>query len=463
MSDKLIVSAAVYGPSGYAGLSRNLVLGLYKRGINIKLEPNMYEIHDVVEEPNLSILQSLEKTVFSNDIFPPKLCIGIAPWFDLKYKGYKVGYTMFEFNNLPSITGKYNWYNYCINMDEIWTPSNYNCKMFKNNGITNSYIMPVGIDTDKFKISKKNNEKVTFLSIGEFNYRKGWDILLSAFIDEFNGDDNVKLIIKSFEHDKMESTYKKRILNKIEELKNTKNNPPIIECITNILKPNELPNIYKNIDIFVMATLGEGFGLPMAEAMSCGIPCILPNNSGYLDFVKNYNGWLTKVNGYKRDENISKVSVSYFDSMIPDIDIGDLRRCMREAYENKEIRDRKAEKCRVSIDPYLEIENTLDKIYGRVINLPNISALKKISYQEGFDELEINNNIVSDLSEIGIRGLKLENISNSEDYAAKFVNNILEIKNEIEEEIESLDQDNLDLRRKLMNKRKAINNILRSN
>jgi hypothetical protein len=460
MSNELIVSAPVYGASGYAELSRNLVLGLHKRGINIKLEPSIYEIYDVVEEPELSILKSLESTLFDTDIIPPKLNIGIAPWFDIKYKGYKVGYTMFEFDNLPNV-GKYNWYQSCINMNEIWVPSTYNYNTFKSNGIKNIYTYPVGIDIKKFKKTKNNNKEVTFLAVGEFNNRKGWDILLNSFIEEFNEEDDVKLIIKSFEHDKMKKDYEKKILDLINKIKNKKDNPPKIEVITDIYNYNKIQKIYKNVDIFIMATLGEGFGLPMAEAMSCGIPCILPNNSAYLDFVNNKNGWLVDINGYKKDNKMSEVSISYFDSMIPNINIDHFKFCMREAYNNKEIREEKGSKCRDIIKYNFELEYTIDNIYKRVLELPNITSINKILLFDGFEELEIDN-IISDLGEIDIRGLKKENISNSETYTVKFINTVIKLKNEIEDEIESLDEDNLDLRRKLMRKRNSIHEIITS-
>jgi glycosyltransferase involved in cell wall biosynthesis len=464
MSNRLVVKAAVYGPSGYSELSRNLILGLYKRGIDIKLESNIYEIHDVVEEPNLSILNSMENKNFPNDIIPPKLSIGIAPWFDTKYKGYKVGYTMFEFDNLPNI-GKYNWYDSCINMDEIWVPSTYNYKMLKNNGIQNVNVLPVGIDIGKFKI-EKNREKlrkiekkeVVFLSVGEFNYRKGWDILLKSFVEEFNSDDNIKLIIKSFEHDKLENTYKNKIISKVEEYKSIKINPPKIEVIVDIIDSDKMPHIYQNADIFIMATLGEGFGLPMAEAMACGIPCILPNNSAYLDFVNGKNGWLVEIDGYKKDKEISKVAISYFDSEVPNINIDHFKKCMREAYQDKKKIEEKGKASIEEICSNFNFEDTIDNIYEKVIKLPELKAIKKSSFLDSFDELEIDNENCND---IGIRGLKGDNINNNEEYSLKFVNNILKIKDEIEEEIESLDENNLKLRRELMKKRKSVSRIIK--
>lgn len=41
----------------------------------------------------------------------------------------------------------------------------------------------------------------------------------------------------------------------------------------------DLVNLYKNATVFVMPSLYEGFGLPVLEAMSFGIPCVVSDNS----------------------------------------------------------------------------------------------------------------------------------------------------------------------------------------
>ena len=40
-----------------------------------------------------------------------------------------------------------------------------------------------------------------------------------------------------------------------------------------------MAGLYGISDVHILATGGEGFGVPTAEAMGCGIPCILPDNS----------------------------------------------------------------------------------------------------------------------------------------------------------------------------------------
>jgi len=41
----------------------------------------------------------------------------------------------------------------------------------------------------------------------------------------------------------------------------------------------DLPAIYNLADVFAMPSLYEGFGIPPLEAMSCGTPVVVANNS----------------------------------------------------------------------------------------------------------------------------------------------------------------------------------------
>ncbi len=46
-----------------------------------------------------------------------------------------------------------------------------------------------------------------------------------------------------------------------------------------------LANVYKGMDVFCLPTGGEGFGLPILEAMAAGLPCLVTNYSGHVDFA----------------------------------------------------------------------------------------------------------------------------------------------------------------------------------
>lgn len=52
---------------------------------------------------------------------------------------------------------------------------------------------------------------------------------------------------------------------------------------------------YRSLDVLMAATYGEGFGLPIVEALSCGVPVIAADSTAMTEKVKPHgNGWLVQ-------------------------------------------------------------------------------------------------------------------------------------------------------------------------
>jgi hypothetical protein len=404
----LIVFAPVYGPSGYAKLSRDIILGLDALGVKIKLEPNrLWEPNETVLKPSEEErLNELERTVFPMGAKPIKLNIGIAPWFDKEYNGYKIGYTMFEFTNIPNF-GKYDWKKNCSAMDEVWVPSQYNYRTFNDNGINNVFVMPPGIDIKDFNPNKeplidRKDGKFRFIAVGEYTTRKGWDLLIPAYLSEFDRNDDVTLIIKTYSGSKRNSESKRIVKEDIIKYRSESPNVlyPNILFIGDIISNNRLPNLYNSADCFILLTRGEGFGLPMAEAMACGKPCILPNNSSYLDFVNNENGYLVDTKGSEKYNSLHKASVLYRDSYSPIIDVNHARRIMRYIYNNREDTINKGIKAREMIESNFRIEQSILRMYQRLQELNIYFNNNKIDIvTDNFEELVLESHDIVRKSE----------------------------------------------------------------
>ena len=59
-----------------------------------------------------------------------------------------------------------------------------------------------------------------------------------------------------------------------------------IICIDN-LTDNDLIKLYQSADLFLLPSLYEGFGLPMLEAMACGVPVITSNRTSIPEVTGN--------------------------------------------------------------------------------------------------------------------------------------------------------------------------------
>ena len=127
----------------------------------------------------------------------------------------------------------------------------------------------LGLDK-KFKPLKNIKKKNQILYVGSLNERKNFYGTIEAFLTLNNI--NLKLIMVG-NFSKTFSLNKKSI----EILKNAKQNENII--FRSNVSNNELVKLYNESKLFVYPSFYEGFGLPILEAMACGVPVVTSNIS----------------------------------------------------------------------------------------------------------------------------------------------------------------------------------------
>jgi glycosyltransferase involved in cell wall biosynthesis len=60
------------------------------------------------------------------------------------------------------------------------------------------------------------------------------------------------------------------------------------------MRPEQMLSWYRSLDVLMMGSYGEGFGLPIAEAMACGIPVVGTDCSAISEKIPPGAGWLVK-------------------------------------------------------------------------------------------------------------------------------------------------------------------------
>lgn len=134
-------------------------------------------------------------------------------------------------------------------------------------------------------------ENFRFLSVGKWEERKGWPVLLKAYISEFDHSDDVTLLIRSTLDDKNQKQYETILESIATELGKDKKDFPSIHFLKDQLPYSKLPSLYKAVDAFVIATHGEGWGLPIVESMAMKLPVIATNWSGSTEFLTEQNSY----------------------------------------------------------------------------------------------------------------------------------------------------------------------------
>ena len=66
-----------------------------------------------------------------------------------------------------------------------------------------------------------------------------------------------------------------------------------------------LRDLYLEHDVFVFPSFGEGFALPVLEAMAAGLLVIAPAHSGMKDFVNRGNAWVIECTKTRAQYGVS--------------------------------------------------------------------------------------------------------------------------------------------------------------
>ena len=209
--------------------------------------------------------------------------------------------TMFETDSIPP-----DWVGRLNQMDEVWVPTSFNVETFAAAGVTAPiHVVPGGVDATLFRPGLRplripGVRGTVFLSIFEWAFRKGWDVLLSAWADAFGPDDDVSLVLRtSAVTGSVGETppIDQRIDAHLELLGKGRADVAPIVVLEHPLSLADLPRLYAAADAYVSASRGEGWGRPILEAMACRIPVVATRWSGNLDFMDDDNSILLDIEG----------------------------------------------------------------------------------------------------------------------------------------------------------------------
>ncbi len=129
--------------------------------------------------------------------------------------------------------------------------------------------------------------EIRFLFVGGTIFRKGIDVLLAAFARAFRPADGVGLVIKDMGS---KSFYRGQTAEaQIAEL--CERGYPV-EYIERDLSEAEMAGLYAACDCLVHPFRGEGFALPVVEAMACGLPVIVTGAGPALDYATEETAFL---------------------------------------------------------------------------------------------------------------------------------------------------------------------------
>lgn len=197
------------------------------------------------------------------------------PWFK---GGRNIGFWAWETTQAPA-----SWLKYDSFMEQIWVPSNFVADALLATGFKSPIaVIPHAIEPQPRHVFPERDKPITFLIQFDGHSRaerKRPDLSLKAITNAaLRSNENVHVIIKCHHSDGANLVLVEHAKVKV-ELK------------SKWLQPEEMEAIWRRTDIFVSLNRGEGFGLPMVEAMARGIAVVATGWGGSADYMTRANSF----------------------------------------------------------------------------------------------------------------------------------------------------------------------------
>ncbi len=276
--------------NAYADISGDIGYAIHARGFFTALN----QLHPVclipkyglsgAQQQDQTLLPMLER-LLDIDLHAPAIALDY-PHEMYRFGGKtRIGFTVFETTRLiPAAIHQLR------QLDQVWVPTQWGRQILMNHGLAADLIrvVPEGIDPLCFHPKVAPHPQICaldgfrFLTVGKWEARKGMVELLRAFDDAFTTTDRVFLIVHSAV--KVQALQSVNVHDEIGKL-GLQHPEKIVIIETPLTTPHDMARLYTACDAYVSAAKAEGWGLPLLEAMACGLPVIAPNYSGPSEFL----------------------------------------------------------------------------------------------------------------------------------------------------------------------------------
>lgn len=350
--------------TGWGHAAHENILALDAAGVDVVCRP--LKLNDAMPEISPRILELEDKSDKGCDIVIQN-CLP----HQMDYNGHfdkNIAYYFTETSHFRNSS----WASRLNLMDEAWVPNQDAIHASVDSHVAIPLaVVPVPANIEKYQKEYKRlnipylEDRFVFYTIGEVSKRKNLIALLTAYHLEFRPDEPVALIIKGnipgANHVTVEEVLSRDANRLKDELKLYKRKDTYLPevFIGASLNEEEIMSLHTTGNCYVSPSRGEGWNMPAFDAMAMGKTPICTAYGGPSDFLfrqyeyseghgnvglqQDYGGWLVPA----QPEPVFGMTGTFQDIYVGNeewqsINIRELRKAMRQAYENKEERELRA-------------------------------------------------------------------------------------------------------------------------
>lgn len=343
----IVWAGPIFDLAGYGNVSRNFIRGLARLKIPLRVVQLGADQSSLLPADLTAELKSL--TMGDAGPYPVEVIHyepgSFASIRNVPEPSARIGCTIFETDRIPGY-----WVDACNNMDEIWVPSEFNRKTFRNSGVKPEKlrVVPYSVDTDFYRpITERyvipGLRKFSFLYVSFWDWRKGFDLLIEAYIREFTASDDVSLVLRTNDPDprvpKTSDDLRQLLLAGMStNMQAAGAQLPHIALVTDALTQDDLRRLYNTCDVYISTDRANGWGMPCMEAMAMGKPAATIDWSGSTQFMTARNSLLIKPTGRLEpvDSRLVTSRPIYAGHHWAEVTVDEVRRVMRDAYESQD-------------------------------------------------------------------------------------------------------------------------------
>ena len=251
------------------------------------------------------------------------------------YEDYEepvIGYNVWEITRQPE-----EFFKQWVKFQQLWVPTEWQRQCTIEQGCPPERIKVVheGVDGDVFfpatpsesKLKEYSDGRFKFQIFGRWDYRKATTETIRAFLNTFNKNEPVDLIISvdnPFPADGMKSTE--------ERLKRYKFNDPRIKILHFPSRQDYISHL-KSGHCLISCARAEGWGLPLIESIACGVPTICSNYGAQLEFAQNVSH-MVNIKDHLPPKEVFMQRDKDLEGTYCEPDFEHLGHVMRDVYEN---------------------------------------------------------------------------------------------------------------------------------